>query len=702
MKIFSKLTFRLPKQLTISTMLVASLITSSVPIVSAQDNAQDSASHVYLPVVTDGKNAANASSTSPQESNESGRPIEEQQQVPEEFYRIALQRVSERTGIPVDQLFVVNATVVTFSFQSVQAFGFKVFGPKEDVYAVGLDEQGNEIDLSALNENELSLYNEKYGRIDPLLHEEMATSPADQPIEVIIHVLEKEYTGPQRPLTDEPLSQEQIEAFSKEVYAVRSKAVASLVQPVIEKLQQFGYKPLSADADGSLMNESVPMIIASLLPDQIREVANWEEIERIYPTVELEAMLDVARLTSGADAVQSYGINGSNQRVAVVEVGGGVNLSNPYLAGVYQDPIGSCLHPHAAAVTGIIRSTHPLHKGIAPAANVWVGGDCTGSLSGIMNATNRAKSWGARVVNLSLGSRATGFTALDPFYDDLVRNSYITIVPAAGNEGLRDRQVRSPGLAHNVITVGSFDDQNTVGWGGDTMAGYSSWLEFSGHGDRELPIVTASGSNINSTVNGSPWIGGVGSGTSYAAPMVTGEVALLFQRHGSLAIWPESTKAIVMTSAVHNIEGSTRLSEYDGAGGIDIAKASEIAANRNVSTGVKGSWDGISYTCSAPSTQNVATMSLTAGTRTRASIVWDNAPNYSAAYANGVARPSADLDLSILGPSGGYITGSASWDNTSEIVDFVAPSTGNYTIQVVKFRCDSSPDWLGWAWQTYQ
>jgi hypothetical protein len=44
------------------------------------------------------------------------------------------------------------------------------------------------------------------------------------------------------------------------------------------------------------------------------------------------------------------------------------------------------------------------------------------------------------------------------------------------------------------------------------------------------------------------------------------------------------------------------------------------------------------------------------------------------------------------------VTASSSWDNTYEIVDFTAPTTGVYKLRVHKFRCDMSPRYLGYAW----
>jgi subtilisin family serine protease len=295
-------------------------------------------------------------------------------------------------------------------------------------------------------------------------------------------------------------------------------------------------------------------------------------------------------------------------------------------------------------------------------------------------------SWGSNT-NLIPGAN-------DRFYDSMVINRYRSIVKSAGNEAgpcnSGTGNVTSPGLAYNVITVGNFNDRNTVSWTGDVMDSCSSWRDpVSTHNDREKPEVSAPGSFINSTTTTSPWTGAIGSGTSYAAPAVTGATALLLQRNSGLTSWPEAVKAILMATAIHNVEGAARLSEYDGTGGVVLDRADDLARRLN------GNWGAQSYSCSTVTPLNVATMSLVAGARTRVVIAWDNDPAYSY-YAS---RPGADLDLHVLNPSGTIVSSSSSWDNTYEIVDFTPTVTGNYTLRIMRYRCDYSPRWLGWAWR---
>jgi subtilisin family serine protease len=288
----------------------------------------------------------------------------------------------------------------------------------------------------------------------------------------------------------------------------------------------------------------------------------------------------------------------------------------------------------------------------------------------------------------------------DRFYDSMVINQWRTVVKSAGNRGAAgcdagtDGDVTSPGLGYNVITVGNFDDRNTFVWNDDVMAPCSSWRNpKSTRGDRQKPEVAAPGENINSTTISSPWTGDIGSGTSYAAPMVTGTVALLLQANSGLTEWPEAIKAILMTSALHNVEGSTRLSEYDGAGGIDASWAYYLARRTSGSN-----WGAQEYSCSSATDPDVTSMSLSSGKQFRATIAWDNDPNYS----NYKSQPSADLDLQVIGPSGTVVANSSSYDNTYEIVDFTPSVSGTYKLRVKKYRCDYNPKYLGWAWQVWQ
>jgi hypothetical protein len=543
------------------------------------------------------------------------------------------------------------------------------------IHGVALDETGREIDAAKLQHSELVAREAIERRLDAPLAERLVTARPDELIEVAIWLNEPAYQAPARPAARSDISGAKSEQLLAQVDAQLGAFVKTVTEPFAARLRDRGFAVKASS--------HAPLVYATLSPGAIEELRASKDVDRMYLPVIAEPTLEAERESIFAHVVNGRGITGAGVQVAAVEVGGRINTANPYLAGVTQDLTYSCLSDHAAAVAGIIRSTHSVEKGVAPGANLWVGGSCGGNNAELTDRSTAAANWGARALNLSFGAYTYGaLTELDRYYDFLVINQYRTVVPAAGNDG-NGLFVRSPGTAYNVITVGAYDEQT------DLIAGFSGGVDpGSAHGDREKPEVAAPGVDFLSTTNASPWIGNVGSGTSYAAPMVTGTAALMMQRNPSLQFWPEAVRAILMATATQNMDGASRLSELEGAGGIYADYAD------NVAHGLNGNWGAIGYDCNAAPTTVLSSMSLVRNQLVRVVMSYDTDPN----YASYNTQPSADLDLIIKDPSGAYVTSSSSFDNTYEIVEFLAPATGSFTIEVSKFRCDLSPRWLGFAY----
>lgn len=637
----------------------------------------------------------------------------------------AMQQLAEQNSLSFDQITVTNSTTASFPTLGINALELKALDNLSGaVLGIAVNEQGDVVDIEALATKEQESINTKYGRLDPPLAEQVTTTTPDAVIPVIIWLKESPSAPPQRLPPQAPVNvmiQDDeglpdlrwTEDFSDQlatpedpsaqlsiipqhqndvlaaVDSNRAATVAQITAPIVDRLSNIGVEKVQTDA-------YAPVVYATLSVTALKDVADWSEVDRIYLDVINEPSLEVVRPTIGADAVNARGFNGAGVKIAQVEAGGGrVAAGNPYLS-VTQDTRYVCDNPssHATGVAGIIRSSHWPRRGVAKGVSLWAGGSCSSTTSQLQDRSTAASLWGARALNLSWGSeRNRRVGAADRFYDNLVMYQARSVVVAAGNANYQGGtgNVQSPGLAYNIITVGNFNDNNTITWSNDTMAADSSWRDpISTHSDREKPEVASPGVNINSTTISHPWTGDIGSGTSYSAPAVAGTVALLMQRNTSLQYWPESVKAILMTTAVHNIEGNRRLSEYDGAGGIVADRADDVVR------GASGTWGGRGYSCyNAPTYLDVATMYLVANVRTRVAIAWDTDP----AYSNYNNRPSADLDLLVIGPSGNVVVGSLSWDNTYEIVDFTPSTSGNYKLRVWKYRCSSSPWWLGWAWR---
>lgn len=618
----------------------------------------------------------------------------------------AVAKLAKQLRVSTGQLRVLASTERTFPGIGQTAVTVKVLNEAASEPAgIAVDAEGTIVRLEQMEEEEdTKRRGREYKRIHPSLGEKIKKYKAgkhEDPIDVIIWLrVDESGDG----IVAEPVSKVDLEhdmwaGVEDEVISAKVKAKrAAKVGPVLEKARGI-LRRFDPDVETDRYS---PVLYSRLTPDQILEVSALPEVDTVYEDSISLPQLEVGRPTITADAVEGRGFTGGGVRVGVVEVGGRFAADNTFLNGAIQDPANVCAAGslHTTGVAGVVRSTHNTRRGIAPGATLRVGGSCAGYTSQLQAAATASVNWGASALNASYGHNSNLVPdASARFYDDLVFNRFVTVAVSAGNEGggcrSRTGNVTSPGLAYNVITVGNFDDRNSVGWADDIMDTCSSWRNpLSTNRDREKPEVAAPGTNINSTTTAPPWTGDIGSGTSFAAPMVTGLTALLIQRNAALRFWPEAIKAIVMTAAYHNIEGEARLSELDGAGGVDAQRADWIAAYRG-GHGWQGWWSE-NYDCNAPSTYDIAELDLVAGWRTRVTMVWDQNPNYSD-YKN---RPSADLDLWIVNSGNEQdVQHSSSYDNTYEIVDFVPAASGPHKLRIAKFRCDMTPRYLAVAWR---
>jgi hypothetical protein len=593
----------------------------------------------------------------------------------EELDRAAVQALAARDRISAGDLEILSAADASYPALGRVTREVKLLDRSDgSVRGISVDPTGEEVLAAELQREEREARFAAERRLSPPLAARLASAGDEELIDVAIWLKEPPSEGPARPAFDAKLSRRDMDDASSKIEEDRAARVRALTAPVQASIRALGF---DVEAD-----RTAPLLHASLTRDAIERLRDAEEVDRIYLPVINEPMLFAERQAIFAHVVNNRGINGSGVNVAAIEVGGKINTANPFLAGASQNTTYSCMSSHSAAVGGILTSTHSTETGVAPGAALFVSGSCGGAQDEIEFSADVAVLLNARALNLSFGYLALGLMqAQDRYYDSLVINNFRTVVAAAGNDG-NGWHVSSPGTAYNVIAVGAYDEAT------HQMAGFSSGADpGSTHGDREKPEVAAPGVDFISTTNASPFIGSVGSGTSFAAPMVTGTAALLMDRNAALQMWPEAVKAILMATAWNNIEGSGRLSELDGAGAIFADDADLVAGH------TRGDWVGVNYPCFTATDITVLTMSLTAGQRVRAAIAWDTDPNYS----DYDLRPSADLDLLVDGPSGGVVASSSSFDNNYEIVDFVAPSTGTHAIRVHKFRCDESPRYLGAA-----
>ena len=617
-----------------------------------------------------------------------------------EAARVALATVGKQLGVNPEALTIEAVATAYYPNLDLGVQSFKIADPKGLLHAIAVGGKLAPLDPAALAAADLEQRTLKFGALDAALARRIERS-GEERIPVNIWVRDTTKRRWDRPKAQgEPLSPEAIDAIYADVAENRAAALRELVAPVVERVRAFDTEARA--------NELAPAIGATLNAEALRKLAQDPAIDTIYADILPQPEMDVVKATTGISSIHLAGFTGRGVRVADIQgMGGTVEPNSLLLRPVLQDTVGLCpgVDLHATGVAGVMIErrlnwwgTPVGEEGTAPNIELRSGGSCSIFTPELQAASTRGVRWGARILNLTWGlDTQSALGGMDRFYDEIVLNQWRTVTKSAGNttpggpncfQNPFDGTITSPGGAYNVITVGGFDDKNTPTWNDDSIYECSSTLEpISIHNDREKPDLAAPAVNINVVVPGPANLAQV-TGTSAAAPVVAGTSALLIERNGTLSVWPEILRATLMATADHNIEGATRLSDADGAGGLNASAAASLIDQPQ-------RWGGQRYSCSGTNPLNLVTLSVGPRTRQRVVLSWDSDPAFSR-YAS---EPSVDIDLRIRDANGVTIAISTSFDGTNEIVEFDSVNAGIYTLQAVRFRCEL-PTWLGWAWHT--
>jgi hypothetical protein len=608
-----------------------------------------------------------------------------------------LEIASKNSGIPVKELELLNSTDVNFPITKRLAATAKIqhkYGRIEDVLTASIDEYGQEINLAELRRKEEQTYKSIYGKIDPQLYNIMRKSDDSRFIRVGFWLrLPEDFDLEDYRSNLKGAGKEEVERMLAYREERLRKATSAATSEFIYELYRHGFRV----EDSSSIT---PLVYASLPVRNIRALSDHNNIQRIYfAENKYEDYLNVAAPTIYANTVWNwYGIIGTDARVAIVE-DSRVDFDNSCLVNNLgtRVPMDGNVDNHATATAGMVASNNATHRGIGWGAGIYSANGTTYSDSNMSAALDAAAS-NAHILNNSWGPQcgsADGSMNVHARHADyIVRYLWDTVVAAAGNNGncTGNEFVGGVATGYNVIAVGNFTDSGTTSWSDDSMNSSSSYKDpTSSHGDREKPEVSAPGTNITSTTMASPGVcstADVGSGTSYSSPMIAGAAALLIDAKPSLRVFPEALKALILSGATHNIEGSNRLSEFDGAGGIDACQAYLNTANNR--------YDWLYVTPSSFNASGYININMgwvSAGRRVKVALAWDSTPTSD--YTTDPLK--ADLDLNVVGPGASHW--SASWDNSYEVVDFTAPTSGNYTLKIKKYRFDGSVEYVGVAWK---
>jgi serine protease AprX len=276
-------------------------------------------------------------------------------------------------------------------------------------------------------------------------------------------------------------------------------------------------------------------------PHVLAEVAADDSIERIDLTRRLTPEILVSGVTVGTPTFRKkFKRTGKGIIVAVIDTEAALN--HPALKGRivhkenYTNELWGNASSHGTAVAGIVGSNDGTFTGMAPEATIYnykvlasnpalTGDDFDGSL-----AIERALEDGAHIANCSWGAGPAGNgTSREARACDEAWALGLTIVKSAGNLGSGASTLTSPADADGVIVVGATERE------GRTVQFYSSRGPA---GSKVRPHLLAPGGIVEDVGITSCLVGGgfgdCGAGTSFAAPHVSGMLALLLERDPSL------------------------------------------------------------------------------------------------------------------------------------------------------------------------
>lgn len=355
--------------------------------------------------------------------------------------------------------------------------------------------------------------------------------------------------------------------------------------------------------------------------------AGWDRDATTAP-VRLSTVADAI----GADDLWARGITGSGIGVAVIDTGiapvqgldaPGKVVNGPDLSFESQSAdyryIDSFGHgTHMASIVAAKDSTG--FRGIAPGAhivNVKVGNyqgavDVSQVVAAIdwVVAHRNDPGMNIRVLSLAYGTDGTQAYTSDPLthaVESAWRNG-IVVVAAAGNDGTERSSLVNPAYDPLVVAVGAADIKNTPSAADDTVAPFSSRGNSSRRVDVVAPGVSIAGlRNPGSTIDDANPNAVVderffrGSGTSQAAAVTSGAVALLLQARPSLT--PDMVKALLRTSATPLANASLA---SQGAGRVNVYAAAVTgvplgysqSATRSTGTGSLEAARGTSHVAS--------------------------------------------------------------------------------------------------------
>ena len=469
-----------------------------------------------------------------------------------------LEQISETNAVPVDRLESVDETVWEFTHTGKTVFAVKAMDRATGkVYLAAVDQDGNEVDLTAEMTADDEARLAKSGRVDSQLEEELTGKKGNERLRVSIWVDDPNPLVVERPGNSTQMSRQAAEDFLEEHLERVAAHNAKVREGVVKAIAKMNARAIEPQYS--------PVVFADLNRGQIQRLSKRNDISMIYGPQEYTKFEDDATTTQRAFPTH-YGQNfgDSNAARPVIHEDDGVADFNPYLDNdthpvIYwcsnvttQCPSGKNIGNHATEVAGVIGADNGLtnnlfpanllQRGMAPGVPVLLSANSQDLNSDSQNVAAFEWAVGNKGVpiNMSWGTICfSGQTFSSRYVDWAIRNLFATTVISSGNThpacsgNPEDLRVSSPGHAWGAITVGAHTDGNTGFHDDDVMAGFPRWQTPNFAGAPTLkPEVVAVGVGVTTTdaAGGDHLTPSGVNGTSFSAPQVSGAVALILRR----------------------------------------------------------------------------------------------------------------------------------------------------------------------------
>lgn len=442
-----------------------------------------------------------------------------------------------------------------------------------------------------------------------------------------------------------------------------------------------------------------PMLVCELTAGEILEISQNDDVVEIsyFEPLEIEECITSSQKNTITNSMgfsnihNDLGLTGAGIGIGIYETASVLEKYSNENNFPYSDSkvhiIGESFEPinspgHATYCASVAAGTY----GLAPDAVIysasleydWQDNNGTNNSNTQLSMLEDLIDTGVEIINISWsafshhGNETDSYTYWEKYMDDLISTSGVTIVCSSGNNNsniVDSQYVTCPAMSYNCITVNGFSNNRL-----------NNYSYNHGEGCYKPDVIAESLNN----------------GTSTAAPVISGMIALLYQYKPSLMAYPQVVKAILMASShqkmTHLEDGTTLsgeslysgLTDRQGAGVPNMYRMISMAAAHTYGVGTLSSSNG--YTESINFVQPKYN-----GTNINICMAYLQ----TAVSTTSPAITAENCDISL-----NYGSSSDKINSSTEMIYASMPSTSNYTLTIDRKSGTLSKISYGYAWST--